>query len=87
MNESVDGIASGWREAEGSLPPGWRLMGVVRGPRGAHPEVAGHDWVAWARPDPGAGMADDIPDVEGSGPTAAAALGDLAERLRGLAGN
>lgn len=77
-------LSGRWAEAEESLPPGWRVMGIVRGPRGAHPEVSGHHWVAWARPDPDAGMADDIPDVEGSGLTPQAALGDLAEKLRVL---
>jgi hypothetical protein len=32
-----------------TLPPEWRMMGVVRGPREVDPKIQSDSWMAWAR--------------------------------------
>ena len=68
-----------WTAASDALPAEWRLMGVVRGPHEADPQIRGNGWVAWARGPHGAER------VEGSGESPEEALSDLANRLRTLA--
>ena len=43
------GMTQSWIAAEATLPPEWRLMGVVRGPREVDPQIRSESWVAWAR--------------------------------------
>lgn len=66
-----------WTKAEALLPLGWRLMGVVAGPREADPIIRSESWIAWA----------DGPEgerAEGDGGFPAQALNKLSERLREL---
>jgi hypothetical protein len=72
-------MAQAWISVEAALPQEWRLMGVVRGPRGADPQIRGDGWVAWAKGPHG------LERVEGRGDSVEQALGDLANRLRTLA--
>ena len=64
---------------EASKPPGWKLMGVVRGPREADPVIRSESWVAWAT-DPNGELA------EGSGSYPEQALQMLAVNLRRMRG-
>jgi hypothetical protein len=43
------GMTQSWTAAMATLPPEWRLMGVVRGPREVDPQIHSDSWVAWAR--------------------------------------
>jgi hypothetical protein len=43
------GLTGSWIAGEATLPPEWRLMGVVRGPREVDPKISSDSWVAWAR--------------------------------------
>jgi hypothetical protein len=54
-----------------TLPPEWRLMGVVRGPREVDPKISSDSWVAWALGPKGERVA-------GQGGSAEQALDDLA---------
>jgi hypothetical protein len=38
-----------WTRVEALKPDGWRMMGVVRGPREADPAIRRDTWAAWAR--------------------------------------
>jgi hypothetical protein len=42
-------MTQSWIAAMATLPPEWRLMGVVRGPREVDPQIHSDLWVAWAR--------------------------------------
>ena len=72
-------LTHAWVQAEASLPQGWALMGLVRGPAGdgdLDPVVTLDDgWYAWA-------VGPDRQErVEGNGPYPHSALVDLAARL------
>ena len=41
-------LTDAWTRAEASKPAGWRLMGVVRGPREVDPVIRSESWLAWA---------------------------------------
>jgi hypothetical protein len=69
------GLTYAWIDAEATLPTGWQIMGVVRGPREVDPTIRSATWTAWAR-----GPAGDR--VEGSGDTPERALLQLAETMR-----
>jgi hypothetical protein len=43
------GLTQSWIAAQATLPPEWRLMGVVCGPREVDPQIHSDSWVAWAR--------------------------------------
>jgi hypothetical protein len=43
------GMTQSWIAAIATLPPEWRLMGVVCGPREVDPQIHSDSWVAWAR--------------------------------------
>jgi hypothetical protein len=43
------GLTQSWTAAMATLPPEWRLMGVVCGPREVDPQIHSDSWVAWAR--------------------------------------
>ena len=43
------GLTQSWIAAQATLPPEWRLMGVVCGPREVDPKISSESWVAWAR--------------------------------------
>ena len=43
------GMTQSWIAAMATLPPEWRLMGVVCGPREVDPQIHCDSWVAWAR--------------------------------------
>ena len=58
-----------WQEAEAALPEGWKLIQLMDDPTGG--------WAAFAAPTHSG------TEVEGNGPTPAAALHALAEALRG----
>jgi hypothetical protein len=79
------GLDRAWTSVERALPKGWNLSGVARGPRLADPLIHGDEWVAWAR----SAAEDRHVDphrADGRGPTAAAALEDLARQLHDIAG-
>lgn len=56
------------------MPQGWRMMGVVRGPRVADPAIRGDTWAAWAR-----GPNGEI--AKGEADSAQQAVADLANQL------
>lgn len=73
-------LTQAWTRASAALPLGWRLRGVVQGPREADPVIRSDSWVAFARGPEGERM-------EGQGAYPVAALYDLAEKLRQLRGD
>ena len=67
-------------QVEAKKPDGWRLKGVVLGPREIYPTIRSPDWVAWARgPD---GLRE-----EGKGEMPEEALLDLSYKLEKLRGD
>jgi hypothetical protein len=68
-------LTEAWIVAESTVPPEWRLMGVVRGPRDANPRITSDSWVAWMRSPEGI-------QVEGTGETPDQALLALADTMR-----
>jgi len=46
---AVSWLNEAWVEAEATSTHGWRLMGVVLGPREVDPRIASAEWCAWAR--------------------------------------
>jgi hypothetical protein len=68
------GLTESWNAAEAALPVGWELMGVVRGPRDADPQIRSEAWVAWMRSPEGI-------RVEGEGDSPEQALSALAENM------
>lgn len=75
-------LTHAWTAVEASLPrdAGWRLMGVVLGPREADPVIRSESWVAWAK-NPNGGR------EEAQGDSPESALLNLAEKLRLLRGD
>jgi hypothetical protein len=69
------GLTGSWIAAMATLPPEWRLMGVVLGPREVDPQIRSESWVAWAR-GPNGQRAD------GQGESPAGALDALANAMR-----
>ncbi len=69
------GLTGSWIAAQATLPPEWRLMGVVRGPREVDPKISSDSWVAWARGPKGE-------RVDGQGGSAEQALDDLTNKMR-----
>ena len=67
-----------WIRVEASLPLEWTLMGVVREPLEAAPQVPAENWVAFAIGPEGA-------RAEGVGTAAVSALTNLAHELTKLA--
>jgi len=67
------GLTGSWIAAEAT--PEWRLMGVVRGPREADPQIHSESWVAWARGPKGE-------RVDGQADSAQGALDALANAMR-----
>ena len=74
MSPKADTLDRAWIAAEASLPQGWQLMGLARGPREADPKIMGSSWVAWAK--------SQGERLEGSGESPSQALNALAARLR-----
>ncbi len=68
-------LTESWIVAESTVPPEWRLMGVVRGPRDANPRITSDSWVAWMQSPEGI-------RVEGTGDTPEQALLALADTMR-----
>ncbi len=68
-------LTQDWTAAEATLPPEWRLMGVVRGPREVDPQIRGDSWMASAR-------GPDGQRVDGEGDTPDAALRDFVANTR-----
>ena len=69
------GLTQSWIAAMATLPPEWRLMGVVRGPREVDPQIHSDSWVAWARGPNGE-------RVDGQADSAQGALDALANAMR-----
>jgi hypothetical protein len=69
------GLTQSWIAAEATMPPEWRLMGVVRGPREVDPQIHSDSWVAWARGPRGE-------RVDGQADSAQGALDALANAMR-----
>lgn len=69
------GLTGDWIAAMATLPPEWRLMGVVRGPREVDPVIHSDSWVAWAR-------GPDGERVEGQADSAEGALRDFTNKMR-----
>ncbi len=69
------GLTWSWIAAAATLPPEWRLMGVVLGPRELDPKIQSASWVAWAR-------GPDGERVEGQGESPEGALDDLTNAMR-----
>jgi hypothetical protein len=69
------GLTHSWIAAEATLPPEWRLLGVVCGPREVDPEIHSDSWVAWARGPKGE-------RVDGQADSAEGALEALANAMR-----
>jgi hypothetical protein len=75
MAKAPDGeLTRAWTSVEAALPRGWRMMGVVRGPRATDPEIEGQWWLAWACGPKGE-------RAKGTGPFPQYALGLLAADL------
>jgi hypothetical protein len=72
------GLTQSWIAAMTTLPPEWRLMGVIRGPREVDPKIGSDSWVAWARGPKGE-------RVDGKGESAEGALDDRANAM-GMSG-
>ena len=71
---SLANLTQAWTRAEAVKPDGWRLMGVVLGPREVDPVIRSESWLAWARGPAGE-------RAEGIGPYPESALTDLANKL------
>jgi hypothetical protein len=69
------GLTGSWNAAMATLPPEWRLMGVVRGPREVDPKISSDSRVAWAR-------GPDGERVEGRGESPEQALDDFTNTMR-----
>ena len=69
------GMTQSWIAAQATLPPEWRLMGVVCGPREVDPQIHSDSWVAWARGPKGE-------RVDGQADSAQGALDALANAMR-----
>ena len=75
---AAKGLDAAWRAAEKAKPSGWRLAGLVCGPREVDPNIRIPDeWCAWAR-------GPNKERVEGRGDSPHEALVELTERLEGL---
>lgn len=79
---ALTGISRAWVAAQAALPLGWELLGVVKGPRVADPQVNSPDWCAWAKPRSDAAASAGEAVAVGLGQTPEAALSRLAENLR-----
>jgi hypothetical protein len=69
------GLTQSWIAAQATLPPEWRLMGVVRGPREVDPQIHSDSWVAWVRGPKGE-------RVDGQADSAEGALDALTNAMR-----
>ncbi len=69
------GLTLSWIAAAATLPPDWRLMGVVLGPREVDPKIQSASWVAWAR-------GPDGERVDGQGESPEGALDALTDAMR-----
>jgi hypothetical protein len=79
---ALSGLSKAWVVAEAAVPNGWRLMGVVLGPREVDPRIASAEWCAWARPVVDAADYKAVPSAEGRGESAEGGLTALARNLR-----
>jgi hypothetical protein len=82
---ALSGLSKAWVEAEAAVPHGWRVMGVVLGPREVDPRIASAEWCAWARPASEHADFAAYPSVEGRGDSALTALNALTRNLREMA--